>query len=204
MEEFKKYKASVLAEEFGAVKELDDDSTEMYREEITPAMTKGVTIPKTLPSEVEAILNERLGDEYTAYYFYRNAANWCKNVNYKKAASFFNSEAEGELGHAQGIQDYLTQWNLIPEIPQVPTTHKFDSLVDIINKAYEIEYNLLEKYSVNQKELDSVHPATFNFIQKYVDIQNGEVEEYSDFLNALQLVDSNNKFEVLYFENTYF
>lgn len=204
MEEFKKYKASVLAEEFGAVKELDDDSTEMDKEEITPAMTKGVTIPKTLPSEVEAILNERLGDEYTAYYFYRNAANWCKNVNYKKAASFFNSEAEGELGHAQGIQDYLTQWNLIPEIPQVPTTHKFDSLVDIINKAYEIEYNLLEKYSVNQKELDSVHPATFNFIQKYVDIQNGEVEEYSDFLNALQLVDSNNKFEVLYFENTYF
>ena len=56
----------------------------------------------------------------------------------------------------------------------------------------------------NQKELADLHPATFNFIQKYVDIQNGEVEEYSDFLNALELVNVENKFEVLYFENTYF
>lgn len=203
MEEFDKYR-SRLVEEYG-VKELNDDPDDNYIESTNNTMaTNKVTIPKDLPNEVVDILNERLGDEYTAYYFYRNAANWCKNVNYKKAASFFNSEAEGELGHAQGIQDYITQWNLIPEIPQVPTSHKFISLVDIINKAYEIEYNLLQKYSSNQKELDALHPATFNFIQKYVDIQNGEVEEYSDFLNALQLVDSNNKFEVLYFENTYF
>jgi ferritin len=60
------------------------------------------------------------------------------------------------------------------------------------------------KYSGNQKEFDSTDPATFNFIQKYVDIQNGEVAEYSDFLNALQLVDVNNRLDVLYFENTYF
>jgi ferritin len=92
----------------------------------------------------------------------------------------------------------------MPAIPQVPTSQKFANLVDIINKAYELEYNLLMKYSENQKELDSMDPATFNFIQKYVDIQNGEVEEYSDFLNALELVDVNNRLDVLYFENTYF
>lgn len=37
--------------------------------------------PRTLPSEVVQLLNDRLGDEYTAYFFYRNAANWCKNAN---------------------------------------------------------------------------------------------------------------------------
>jgi ferritin len=160
--------------------------------------------PKTLDGEVERMLNSRLGDEYTAYYFYRNAANWCKNANYKKAAAFFDAEAAGELGHAQGIQDYLTQWNLIPAIPQVPTTQSFTGLVDIINKAYEIEYTLLMKYSDDQKNLLDKDPATFNFIQKYVDIQNGEVEEYSDYLNAFSLIDANNKFEVLYIENQYF
>jgi ferritin len=210
MEEFKKYRKTSLAEEYG-VKELEDMEMDQEIEnepaqvqEVPVKEIKGVKIPNTLDSEVEKTLNERLGDEYTAYYFYRNAANWCKNMNYKKAASFFNSEAEGELGHAQGIQDYLTQWNLIPEIPQVPTVYKFENLVEIIDKAYDLEYNLLQKYSENQKELLNVHPATFNFIQKYVDIQNGEVEEYSDFLNALQLVNSENKFELLYFENTYF
>jgi ferritin len=160
--------------------------------------------PKSLSPDVEKMINERLGDEYTAYFFYRNAANWCKNANYKKAAAFFDAEAQGELGHAQGLQDYLTQWNLIPVIPQVPTALNFGGLVEIINKAYEIEYNLLQKYSADQQALLGKDPATFNFIQKYVDIQNGEVEEYSDYLNALELVNPSNKFEVLYFEQTYF
>ena len=207
MEEFKKYrKSSPLAEEYG-VKELDDDTINVdtvETEEIPVKEIRGVKIPSTLTQEIEKTLNERLGDEYTAYYFYRNAANWCKNVNYKKAAEFFNSEAEGELGHAQGIQDYLTQWNLIPQIPQVPTFYKFENLVEIIDKAYDLEYNLLQKYAGNQKEFLGLDPATFNFIQKYVDIQNDEVAEYSDLLNALQLVNSENKFELLYFENTYF
>lgn len=160
--------------------------------------------PKTLAPEIEAMLNERLGDEYTAYFFYRNAANWCKNANYKKAEAFFNTEAEGELGHTQGIQDYLTQWNLIPAIPGVPTSLTFNGLVEIINRAYELEYNLLMKYSEDQKMILGEDPATFNFIQKYVDIQVGEVAEYSDYVNALELINSNNKFEVLYFEQTYF
>lgn len=211
MEEFKKYRSASLAEEYG-VKDLgegfddtDIDSEEMKtQEEIPVKEIRGVKIPSTLSGEIEKTLNERLGDEYTAYYFYRNAANWCKNINYKKAAEFFNSEAEGELGHAQGIQDYLTQWNLIPQIPQVPTFYKFENLIEIIDKAYDLEYNLLQKYAENQKEFLGLDPATFNFIQKYVDIQNDEVSEYSDLLNALQLVNTENKFELLYFENTYF
>jgi ferritin len=160
--------------------------------------------PKPLEEDIEKMLNERLGDEYTAYYFYRNAANWCKNANYKKAADFFNAEAEGELSHAQGIQDYLTQWNLIPVIPSVPTSLTFSGLVEIINRAYELEYGLLMKYSDDQKVVLDRDPATFNFIQKYVDIQVGEVSEYSDYLNALELINPTNKFEVLYFEQTYF
>lgn len=175
-------------------------------ENIVPPLTDVSKIikPKTLPGEVVTILNERLGDEYTAYFFYRNAANWCKNANLKKATSFFESEASAELEHGKGIQDYLIKWNLIPIIPQVITSYNFTSLVDIINKAYEIEFGLLEKYSNNQKELCEIHPATFNFIQKYVDIQNDEVEEYSDYLNALELINIKNKLDTLNFENNYF
>lgn len=166
--------------------------------------TSGLVSPKKLPEQIISVLTERIGDEYTAYYFYRNAANWCKDKNYKKAASFFESEASGELEHSKGIQDYLTQWNIFPIVPQVETSHQFESLVDIINKAYQLEYNLLMKYSKDQQSFLGVHPATFNFIQKYVDIQNGEVSEYSDFLNALNLINHTDKFQILYFEQTYF
>lgn len=167
----------------------------------------GLVTPKTLNDFSESIssaLNERIGDEYAAHYFYRNAANWCKNVNYKNATSYFETEAASELDHAKGLQDYLTQWNLMPAIPAAPTQHSFKNLADIINKAYEIEYELMAKYSDNQKEFLNEHPATFNFIQKYVDIQNEAVAEYSDLLNALNLVDINNRLDVLYFENNYF
>ena len=160
--------------------------------------------PNQLQSEIIQMITERLGDEYTAYYFYVNAANWCKNVNYKKAASFFESEASSELEHAKGLQDYLTQWNIIPQIPQVNTVHNFNNLVDIINKSYGIEFDLLQKYSENQQSLSGQHPATHNFIQKYVDIQNDSVAEYSDLLNAAVLVNTNDKFQTLYFEQTYF
>jgi len=164
----------------------------------------GPITPNGLPENIVNIFNQRLGDEYTAHYFYRNAANWCKNANYKKAASFFEAEASSELEHAKGLQDYLTQWNIIPQIPQAPTNQMFQNLVEIVNKAYELEYNLLQKYSEDQKMLSNEHPATFNFIQTYVDFQNDSVAEYSDILNAAVLVDTNDKFQTLYFEQTYF
>ena len=164
----------------------------------------GLVNPKTLPTEIISVLEERIGDEYTAYYFYRNAANWCKDKNYKKAAQYFESEASSELEHSKGLQDYLTQWNTVPSVPQVETTANLESLVDIINKAYTLEYNLLLKYSKDQQSFTNIHPATFNFIQKYVDVQNDSVSEYSDLLNALNLIDYTDKFQILYFEQTYF
>ena len=165
---------------------------------------RGVATPQPLPENIVSVLNDRIGDEYTAYYFYRNAANWCKEVNYKKAAAFFESEAEAELEHSKGLQDYLTQWNIIPTIPQVQTSYQFTGLIEIINKAYELELDLLHKYSENQQSFLSEHTATFNFIQKYVDYQNDEVAEYADLLNGAVLVDYNDKFQLLYFEQTYF
>ena len=42
--------------------------------------------PVKLNEKAISILTDRIKDEYTTHYFYRSAANWCKNVNYKKAA----------------------------------------------------------------------------------------------------------------------
>ncbi len=182
------------------------DNFKYFKEKMNEAIKVGgpISVPKTLPTKSISLLNARLVDEYNAYFFYRNSANWCKNANYKKAAAFFESESAGELEHAIGIQNYLTQWNLIPDMNFNMNAIQFSSLPDIINKAYDIEYTLLQKYSDDLKVLLDTDPSTFNFVQNYVQIQVGEVEEYSDYLNALELIDVNSKFEVLYFEQTYF
>lgn len=160
--------------------------------------------PATLDPAVVSCLTQRLGDEYTAYYFYRNAANWCKNANYTKAAAYFEAEAKSELEHAQGIQDYLINWNQQPSIPQVETSCGCTGLVSIINHAYKMEFALFKAYSANQREILGDDPATFNFIQGYVNIQNESVAEYSDLLNALRLINPDNKLDLLYFEQEYF
>ena len=172
--------------------------------EIEVGTPSGITNPKILPAEIVEVFEKRLADEYTAHYTYRNAANWCRNANYKKAAAYFDGEAAEELEHAKGLQDYLTQWNILPQIPAVNVPNEFDSLVGIIDEAYDIEYKLLLNYSALQHALCDAHPATFNFIQKYVDIQNDSVGGYSDLLNALQLININNKLDILIFEERYF
>jgi ferritin len=160
--------------------------------------------PVSLPSTIVKRLESRLKDEYTAHLIYRNAANWCKNANYKKAAAFFEAEAMDELEHAKSLQDYMTQWNILPQIPVCEVPNKITSLVQAINEAYVFEYNLLVSYSELQNDFDKTHPASFNFIQGFVNIQNESVAVFSDLLNALNLVDVNNRLDVLMFEDKYF
>lgn len=160
--------------------------------------------PKTLEDSVVKILTDRLRDEYVAHFFYRNATNWCAGVGYLKAAAYFAAEAETELEHAKGIQKYLVDWNVVPLLPSVKPNIAFTDLVDIINKAYALEYGLWESYCADSKTMFDMDINTFDFLTGYRATQNQSVIEYSDLLNAAMLVDVNKPFELLYFEQTYF
>jgi ferritin len=164
--------------------------------EIHPTSQAEVLIPESLSPEVTKKLIERIGDEYTAHYFYRNASNWCEDKAYKKAAAYFKEEAENELAHAEKIQNYLTGWNVMPIIPSVKMIPVFSNLIDIINKAYQLEYDLFTKYNINSAEVFPSDLATFDFLQELRIIQRTSVAEYADLLNAAQLINVSNNFEV--------
>ena len=185
------------------IKKMDSSKEETKEQTKTEVNTGKVELYK-LDSKTIQILTDRIKDEYIAHYYYRAAANWCQDKNYKKAAEFFASEASDELTHAQGIQEYMTDFNIIPEIPQAPTKHSFDSLVDIIYGAYQVELALMKEYNKNSQELFTSDMATFDFLTKYRKIQKNAVVEYNDLINAIDLVDKTDKFQVLYFEQTYF
>lgn len=156
--------------------------------------------PYKLSAKVISLLTERLHDEYTAHYFYKNAANWCKNIGYFGGASFFYKEAANELDHAKGIEDYLTDWNVLPELSGIEKPESFSGIVDVIEKSYEIEYDLCEEYKKTASEFISIDLNAFTFIQKYIAIQNESVAEYSDLLNQLALLNISNKFDLFYFD----
>jgi len=150
------------------------------------------------------ILTNRLADEYTAHYYYRAAANWCNDMNYKKASVFFTTEANTELQHAEGLQKYMTDFNIIPEIPAVDTNFEFENLVDVIYGAYSMELGLMKAYNKDSQLVFGDDITTFDFLTAYREGQKNSVVEYNDLINALELIDKNDKFQVLYFEQTYF
>jgi len=157
-----------------------------------------------LSSKTIKMLTDRIKDEYTAHYFYRAATNWCRDKNYKKAAEFFQKEAKDELKHAQKIQEYMTDFNIIPQIPQAPIDHKFDGLIEIIHGAYKMELGLMKAYNKDSQDLFSEDITTFDFLTEFREIQKGAVVEYNDLINGSELVNTKDKFQVLYFEQTYF
>jgi len=160
--------------------------------------------PKTLPEDIVSKLNDRIGDEYTAHYFYRYVTNWCQGVNYPNAAAFFAKEAAAELEHAEKLQKYLVDWNAMPILPSIKFNGEFDSLIDIVNKAYAIEFDLGEKYNETSADIFTMHLPTFDFLQNFRELQTESIAEYSDLLNAAQLIDVSNKLDLLHYEERYF
>ena len=146
--------------------------------------------PNKLPQPIVALLQSRLADEYSAHFFYNAAANWANDKGFLKAAEYFLIEAADELTHAKGIEDYLVDWNVIPDIRVIaPLCVDFTNLGNVIEKAYAIEYKLLEDYDAISKTIFASDLCTFDFLQKYREIQVKAVAEYATKLNILEGVE---------------
>jgi ferritin len=162
--------------------------------------------PVKLSSEIVNLLLPRLKDEFTAAYFYRAASNWCNNVGFFKAGAFLAKESEDEFGHAKGIEDFLVNWNVTPELPTIAKpTLTFSNLSDVISQAYELEYALYEAYEeTSMKIFKTGDLCVFDFLQKYRSIQTASVAEYSDKINVLEGINLGSKFEMLMLEENLF
>lgn len=172
-------------------------------EKVTSDQSK-ILLPKTLTEDIVSELNKAIGEEYAAHYYYRHAANWCAGVGYTKAAAFFEKEANNELEHAAKIQKYLVDWNCTPAIPPIRFSGEFDGLIDVVNKSYDLEYSLGDIYNEMSKKMFNVHLPTFDFLTEYRNIQVQSIAEYSDLLNAAQLIDVSSKLDLLHYEERYF
>jgi len=188
---------------FQQIKNMSSNDEIISEADNTLTKINKVTLYK-LDTKTIKILTDRIKDEYTAHYFYRAAANWCQDMNYKKAAEFFTNEAADELTHAQTLQEYMVDFNVQPEIPQAPTKHDFSNLIDIVHGAYKMELGLMNEYNKNSQSLFNDDITTFDVLTKFRKFQKNAVVEYNDLINASNLIDKNDKFQVLYFEQTYF
>lgn len=133
------------------------------------------------PDEVQIII-PRVQDELNARYFYEAAKAWALTNGYDKAAEYFKKEAEQENQHYIRWIEFLSNWNVNIEFPLIPTPPKFISLQDILEKAYVMEFNLLEEYEKDALNVFPICQKIFRIMQDYVTIQNDSVIESNDLV----------------------
>lgn len=146
---------------------------------------------KKLEKGIVDLLLPRIKDEYKAFYFYRAASNWCKDKGFFIAAKYYQAESEDELEHSNKLQDYIVDWNVLPALSTIEgPAIEFKSLVEIIEKSYDLEYDLYEQYEdVSMKILEYPDACTWDFLQFFRTIQRESVAAVSDKLNVLDGVE---------------
>lgn len=159
-----------------------------------------------LHPSVEAILTAKIAREYGHHYFYQIAGNWCQVEGFEKAAEYFLKESLEELEHAKKIQKYIVDWNCNPSISiLMPEKKEFSSLVELIQDAYNTEYELYEIYKKDSIEILSIGDVcSFDFLQFFRDAQKDAVINYSNMLSILEGVDVSNKFNLLMLDKKLF
>ena len=151
------------------------------------------------PNSVTSLLQKRILDEKTAEYFYQSAANWCRLKGFAGGEKYFNNESAQEKTHYQKLIDYFADWNIQPILPKLNTPDQnFTSLQDILEKAYQMEYDLMVAYQDISTQIFTTHLVTFDFLTFYRNTQNESVIDYATLLNKLALYSAE---DVIFFDN---
>lgn len=155
---------------------------------------------KLLSSKVESMLNELIGEELKAMYFYMATANWCQDAGYLRAFGFFREESADEKAHSEVLQQYILDMGCVPELMDIDEPEaEFSTLSDAIYAAYEIEVELGKKYAKFAQELAATDGLTFTKIQEFTKIQTESIGFYGDICSVAEGLASS-KFEQLKLE----
>jgi len=152
-----------------------------------------------LPQSVLNLLIQRVLDEKTAEYFYQSASNWCRLKGYSGGEKYFRKEAYQEKKHFKKLTGYITDWGSQVELPAIISpANDFESIQDILERAYQMEYDLMLAYQEISQTIFTSHLVTFDFLGYYRNIQNESVIEYATLLNKLALYAHE---DVIFFDN---
>lgn len=160
--------------------------------------------PIILTQDTINIINESIGLEYKSHLFWNSAASWCASVGYNKAATYYAKESMSELEHVKKHQDFLIGWNIVPTVPQVQMSYSFESLPDTINQSYTLMLDIFNHYVKKSQPLFVSDLSSFDFLQEFRLKQIEALAVYSSLLSGLELINVENKLDILFFEKKYF
>lgn len=151
-------------------------------------------------SPFKAELEMFVGEEYKAHSFYRQAALWCENEGWLKAAKYYAAEADSELEHAKKLQAFAVATGTVLAMPASMPQFTFLSLFNIVDQQDDLETALYVKYESSTRAAMSTDMSVFKLLQKMTQIQYDAIAETRTLKDIKTNLDPNSRLDVFMFE----
>lgn len=144
--------------------------------------------PSRLKEPIKKFLQTLIKAELIASQLYRSMAAWCEFVGYDGAATFYYNQYKEEREHMDKVYKYLLDRDCMPITPPCPPSpDNYDSVLDVVQRAYEHEVMVTETYNelaqLCHKEGDFV---TLQFANDFLSEQIEEEASQMRFLDRIE------------------
>ncbi|WP_104748144.1 ferritin [Helicobacter cetorum] len=143
-----------------------------------------------LSKDTIKLLNDQVNKEMNASNLYMSMSSWCYTHSLEGAGLFLFDHAAEEYEHAKKLIVFLNENNVPVQLNSINAPeHKFESLIQIFQKAYAHEQHISESINnIVDHALKGKDYATFNFLQWYVAEQHDEEVLFKDILDKIELI----------------
>lgn len=140
--------------------------------------------------KIEKALNEQIGLEGYASFYYLAMASWCEDQGLEGCANFMHRQSEEERVHMLKLFHYINEMDgfaITPAIAQPPL--KFDSVQEMFKLVYQHEQKVTQSiHSLVALSLEEKDHSTYNFLQWYVEEQREEEALMRTILDKIKLI----------------
>lgn len=143
-----------------------------------------------IDSEVALALNEHVSLEAKSAFAYFAMASWAQVKGLSGFASWFRSEAEGELEHTRLFVDHLNDRGFQATFGNLPApASEWSSIQAVFEQVTELEHALCDRiqalFELSHERRDHF---TGSFLQGFVPQQIADMAEADEILDRLRIV----------------
>jgi len=133
------------------------------------------------------ILNLRIEQEEQSSRLYHSMSIWLNDKGYMGASKRWQSDADGEMEHANWAKEYLLDLGVKPIIPALKQPpQEFEGLADIIRKSFEHEIVVTEQCNdLANQALRTNDNLLYQLANKFLQEQQEELGKLQTLLDKL-------------------
>lgn len=134
-------------------------------------------------------INDQITSEAYASQLYLQMSMWAEDKGLPGASKFFRGHVAEEMDHRNRLVDYLVECDAAVRLQAIPApTADFDSLVSIINAAYDHEKMVTGQIdALASLALDRRDFNTFNMLQWFIAEQREELVLFRGIVDYMKL-----------------